>query len=60
MGWPGARFVDLEGEALSVERLLVHYETARTIRVAMEANGSFCRALVSLSHFSDASRRGRN
>jgi hypothetical protein len=29
--------VDLEGEALSVERLLVHYETARTIRVAMEA-----------------------
>src|SRR6266436_6580589 len=35
--------VDLEGEALSVERLLVHYETARTIRVAMEANGSFCR-----------------
>jgi ketopantoate reductase PanE/ApbA-like protein len=28
--------VDLEGEALSVERLLVHYETARTIRVAMD------------------------
>src|SRR6202035_2875063 len=40
--------VDLEGEALSVERLLVHYETARTIRVAMEANGSFCRALLNL------------
>ena len=38
--------VDHEGEALSVERLLVRYETARTIRVAMEANGSFCRALL--------------
>jgi metal-sulfur cluster biosynthetic enzyme len=40
--------VDLEGEKLSAERLHAHYETARTVRVAMEANGSFCRALLSL------------
>jgi hypothetical protein len=40
--------VDLQGEKLSAEQLRVHYETARTVRVAMEANGSFCRALLSL------------
>lgn len=40
--------VDLEGEMLSADQLLAHYETARTIRVGMEANGSFCRALLSL------------
>jgi metal-sulfur cluster biosynthetic enzyme len=50
--------VDLEGEALSAERLLVHYETARTIRVAMEANGSFCRALLSLHHLDAAGSSG--
>ena len=50
--------VDLEGEALSVERLLVHYETARTIRVAMEANGSFCRALLSLHRLDAAGPSG--
>ena len=43
--------VDLAGEPLSVERLLAHYEAARTVRVALEANGSFCRALLA---------RGRN
>lgn len=40
--------VDLDGEPLSAERLEAYYETARTVRVAMEANGSFCRALLSL------------
>jgi metal-sulfur cluster biosynthetic enzyme len=40
--------IDLDGEPLSVERLEAHYETARTVRVALEANGSFCRALLSL------------
>lgn len=40
--------VGLDGEPLSVDRLEAHYETARTVRVAMEANGSFCRALLSL------------
>jgi metal-sulfur cluster biosynthetic enzyme len=43
-----ALIVDLEGKTLSTERLLAHYETGRTVRVAMEANGSFCRALLSL------------
>jgi hypothetical protein len=40
--------VDLEGEPFSAERLQAHYEAARTVRVALEANGSFCRALMSL------------
>ena len=40
--------VDLEGEPFSPERLQLHYEAARTVRVALEANGSFCRALLSL------------
>jgi hypothetical protein len=46
---PAARLiVDLEGNPFSAERLQLHYETARTVRVALEANGSFCRALLSL------------
>jgi hypothetical protein len=49
--------VDLEGEMLSADQLLAHYETARTIRVGMEANGSFCRALLSL-HRLDAGASG--
>ena len=40
--------VDLEGKPLSAERFQAHYEAARTVRVALEANGSFCRALLSL------------
>jgi len=40
--------VDLEGKPFSAEQLQVHYEAARTVRVALEANGSFCRALLSL------------
>ena len=39
-------FVDLDGNQLSVERLEAYYRDARTVRVAMEANGSFCRALL--------------
>jgi metal-sulfur cluster biosynthetic enzyme len=38
--------VDLEGNGLSAERLDAYYRDARTVRVAMEANGSFCRALL--------------
>ena len=30
-------FLDMIATGVRVERLLVHYETARTIRVAMEA-----------------------
>lgn len=40
--------IDLEGEMLSADQLLAHYETARTIRVGTEANGSFCCALLNL------------
>ena len=38
--------VDLEGNGLSAEQLDAYYRDARTVRVAMEANGSFCRALL--------------
>jgi metal-sulfur cluster biosynthetic enzyme len=38
--------VDLDGAPVSAERLQDHYETARTVRVALDANGSFCRALL--------------
>jgi metal-sulfur cluster biosynthetic enzyme len=40
--------VDLDGASLSAQRLAAHYKAARTVRVAMEANGSFCRALLSV------------
>jgi metal-sulfur cluster biosynthetic enzyme len=46
--------VDGEGKAVSERRLQAHYEAARTMRVALEANGSFCRALLSLCHLADA------
>jgi metal-sulfur cluster biosynthetic enzyme len=54
-----ALIVDLEGEPLSAEQLLAHYENARTVRVAMEANGSFCRALLSLQRLDAAAPLGQ-
>jgi metal-sulfur cluster biosynthetic enzyme len=42
--------VDLEGIPFSADRLQAHYESIRTLRVALEANGSFCRALLSVQH----------
>jgi metal-sulfur cluster biosynthetic enzyme len=42
--------VDLEGNPFSEEQLQAHYEAIRTVRVALEANGSFCRALLSVQH----------
>ena len=42
--------VDLEGAPFTEARLHAHYEAARTMRVALEANGSFCRALLSAHH----------
>jgi metal-sulfur cluster biosynthetic enzyme len=54
-----ALIVDLEGKMLSADQLLAHYEAVRTVRVAMEANGSFCRALLSL-HRLDAHRGERD
>lgn len=40
--------VDLDGQPLPVAHLQAYYQTARTVRVAMEANGAFCRALLTL------------
>ena len=42
--------VDLEGTPFSADRLQAHYESIRTLRVALEANGSFCRALLSVQY----------
>jgi metal-sulfur cluster biosynthetic enzyme len=50
--------VDLEGKPFSVERLQAHYEAVRTVRVALEANGSFCRALLSVRHLDAAGPSG--
>jgi metal-sulfur cluster biosynthetic enzyme len=38
--------VCLDGMPISSEQLQAHYENARTMRVALEANGAFCRALI--------------
>jgi metal-sulfur cluster biosynthetic enzyme len=38
--------VDLDGERLPAERLEAHYRIIRTARVALEANGAFCRAML--------------
>jgi metal-sulfur cluster biosynthetic enzyme len=46
--------VDLEGKPFAAERLQAHYEAIRTVRVALEANGSFCRALLSVRHLDAA------
>jgi metal-sulfur cluster biosynthetic enzyme len=44
---PAARLiVGPDGESVSAERLESHYRNARTVRVALEANGSFCRAVL--------------
>ncbi|MBV8738785.1 MAG: DUF59 domain-containing protein [Alphaproteobacteria bacterium] len=41
-----ALIIDLDGRPFAPERLQAHYEAARTMRIALEANGSFCRALM--------------
>lgn len=41
-----ALIIDLDGRPFAPERLQAHYEAARTMRIALEANGSFCRALL--------------
>jgi metal-sulfur cluster biosynthetic enzyme len=51
--------VDLDGRPLAAERLQDHYEAARTVRVALAANGSFCRALMS-RHRGDATAAETN
>lgn len=37
---------DLPGQPLTGERLEAYYHAARTVRVSLEANGSFCRAVL--------------
>ena len=39
--------VALDGQPLTVERLEAYYQAARTVRVSLEANGWFCRAILS-------------
>lgn len=38
--------VDTEGEKLLAEQLERYYQNARIVRVSLEANGSFCRAVL--------------
>jgi metal-sulfur cluster biosynthetic enzyme len=38
--------IDADGTPLPAEQLERHYQDARMIRVALEANGSFCRAML--------------
>jgi metal-sulfur cluster biosynthetic enzyme len=45
-GPSGPLIVDLDGNKLPVDQLDSYYRDTRTVRVAMEANGSFCRALL--------------
>ena len=57
-GPAAALIVDLDGRPLSAERLQDHYEAVRTVRVAQEANGSFCRALLSVQPLAGAETSG--
>jgi metal-sulfur cluster biosynthetic enzyme len=56
---------DGEGRALDAEQLEAHYVAARTQRVSMEANGSFCRAVLEArgnpvpDYFNVPTRRGK-
>jgi metal-sulfur cluster biosynthetic enzyme len=46
---PGAPLiVDQTGAAIASDELESHYTQIRTIRVSMEANGSFCRAVLAM------------
>jgi hypothetical protein len=50
--------IDLNGQPLTVERLEAYYRAARTVRVSLEANGLFCRTLLTVSQ-PNASERTR-
>ena len=50
--------IDLNGQPLTVERLQAYYRAARTVRVSLEANGVFCRTLLTVSQ-PNASERTR-
>ena len=38
--------VDESGAAIAADKLEVYYQQIRTVRVALEANGAFCRAML--------------
>lgn len=40
--------IDLRGHPVAVERLQAYYQAARTVRVSLEANGVFCRTLLTV------------
>jgi len=46
--------IDPDGRPVSAEGLEAHYRDARTVRVAVEANGSFCRAVLAARHLNTA------
>jgi metal-sulfur cluster biosynthetic enzyme len=49
--------VDLSGEPLPVERIEAYYRDARTARVALDANGAFCRAVLATRRATTGSDR---
>jgi hypothetical protein len=51
--------VDPDGESVSEERLESYYQNARTVRVSLEANGSFCRAVLAGRRADTAKRRSQ-
>jgi metal-sulfur cluster biosynthetic enzyme len=50
-GPAAALIVDPDGETLPPQRLDDYYRMARTVRVSLEANGSFCRAVLATRDF---------
>jgi hypothetical protein len=38
--------VDQNGAVIAADRLEAYYQQIRTVRVALEANGAFCRAVL--------------
>jgi metal-sulfur cluster biosynthetic enzyme len=51
--------VGLDGTPFSPEGLEAHYQNARTMRVALEANGAFCRALLARASSAVAEKPAR-
>lgn len=50
LGSTARLIVDPDGQPLPVERIEAYYHDARTVRVSLEANGAFCRAVLAKRH----------
>jgi len=50
LGSTARLIVDPDGQPLPVERIEAYYRDARTVRVSLEANGAFCRAVLAKRH----------